>query len=279
MAEKPNLPEDGSNLDNQPTQPYLPPEIEDSQATRLQSTENRTRNMPPVKDARLVQPPPPRPGYNRTRTTPEKPKRGAPPPTYEAPRVPASRSIPQPRSNPLSLPIWSVLLMLFMVCGGVSCIVVAVFGLGGRTAPALPPQFVVITAAPTETPAITVPALSAQATSPIGLPGQQAGASAIILAGPTLAPIVISPTPETIGVGKSVIVDSKESGLNVRSAPGVTTGSSVLFVVDDGAIFNVVDGPAQADGYTWWKIQDPNDATKSGWAASVFLEIAPKPQT
>jgi hypothetical protein len=49
----------------------------------------------------------------------------------------------------------------------------------------------------------------------------------------------------------------------------------VLFVVQDGGIFNIVDGPAQADGFTWWKIQNPNDATQSGWAAAVFLEIAP----
>jgi SH3 domain-containing protein len=276
MPEKPNLPEDGSNLDNQPTQPYLPPEVEDSQDTRAQSPENRTRNMPPVQDARLVQPSPRRAAYNKARQVPEKPKVGQQPPVYEH-SYPPSRAVEAGREsrNPLSIPIWSVLLMLFMVCGAVSCIVVAVLGLGGRTAPALAPQFVVITAAPTQTLAITLPALSASATFPAGLQGQQAGA--VTLAGPTLPPVIISPTPESIGVGKSVIVDSKESGLNVRSAPGVI-GTDVLFVVQDGAQFNVVDGPAQADGFTWWKIQNPTDATQSGWAAAVFLQIAPQPQ-
>jgi hypothetical protein len=175
--------------------------------------------------------------------------------------------------NPLALPIWSVLVMLFMVCGAASCIVLGVVSLGGRSAAALPPRFMIITAAPTETVAITLPALAAPPTLPPEL--QQQTSAPLSLSGPTLAPVVISPTPETIGVGKTVIVNSKESGLNIRSAPG-TFNTQVLFVTDDGTLFTVVDGPAQADGFTWWKIQNPADGTQSGWAASVFLQIAPQ---
>src|SRR5262245_22753785 len=114
MPEKPDLPEDGSNLDNQPTQPYLPPEMEDSQATRAQSPENRTRGMPPVKDTRLSQPP----VYGKGHGVPEKPKVAQRPPAYGSEFPPPSRAPEAGRGsqNPLSIPIWSVLLMLFMVC-------------------------------------------------------------------------------------------------------------------------------------------------------------------
>lgn len=283
MFEKPHLPEDGSHLENQPTQPFLPPELADSEATRIQQPDDRTRNMPPVKDTRMFsQPSQPTtaPPKSAARPTPEKPKRGhsgvmQAPPAYASPPRQKERN-----QSPLSLPIWSVLMMLFMVCGAVSCIVVAVLGLGGRTAAALPPQFVIITAAPTDTLAVTLPSLSEAPTLPLNLQNQSSD-SALSLVGPTLAPVIISPTPETVGVGKTIMVDSQESGLNVRSAPG-TFSTTVLFVADDGTLFSVVDGPAQADGFTWWKIQNPTNPNQSGWAASVFLKIfspTPTPST
>lgn len=275
MVKRPDLPEDDSNFDNQPTQPYLPPEMGDTGVTRRQQAEDRTRALPAVKDTRFSTSSSgtPQPVYGKGHGVgaepPEKPKRGQPAPPQKRSSRGGNR-----RDNPLSLPIWSVLLMLFTVCGAVSCIVLGVVSLGGRSAAALPPRFVIITAAPTETPAITLPLLVAAPTLVPEL--QQAANTPLSLSGPTLAPVIISPTPDTIGVGKTVVVNSKESGLNVRSAPG-TFNTQVLFVSDDGTVFTVVDGPAQADGFTWWKIQNPTDATQSGWAASVFLQIAPQP--
>lgn len=184
------------------------------------------------------------------------------PPAQETGRTPS-----QPTS--FYLPIWSVAMTLLMVCGAVSCIVFGVVSLGGRTAPAAAPQFVVITAVvPTNTafvPELIVPnTLPDQSLQTATLP-------AFTLSGPTLAPIIISPTPETISVGKTVLVDADESGLNVRSGAGIQ--NERLFVAADGETLVVIDGPLQADGLTWWKVQNPDNPSRSGWAAAVYLEL------
>lgn len=166
------------------------------------------------------------------------------------------------------------MLTLMLVCGAASCIVLGVVGLGGRTAPAAAPQFVVITAVvPTNT--AFVPDLLAPSPVPNQLI-QTGTVPAFSLVGPTLPPVIISPTPETISVGKTVIVNSEESGLNVRDGAGIQ--NTLLFISDDGESFTVVDGPLQADGLTWWKIQSPNDPARTGWAAAVYLEL-PLPTT
>jgi hypothetical protein len=259
------------NPDTRPQQPSLPPELPDDEATGLQGDLSRTKDMPPVSatptPAKPIQPvntparkpiPPPPPSQSvRRRTPPEKPKRGqAVPP-------------PQPRSSVVSLPVWSVALTLMLVCGAVSCIVLGVLSLGGRTVPAGAPRFVILTAAiPTSTPFVP------DSLAPSAIPNeiiQQGDIPAFALQGPTLAAVVISPTPENIAVGKHVIATAEDSGVNVRSAAGIQ--NERLFVADNGESFTVVDGPTQADGLTWWKIESPTDPSRSGWAAAPFLEL------
>jgi hypothetical protein len=274
MPDKTHLPDE--NPETQPSPPHLPPELPDDDYTRVQGEQSKTKGMPPIqtprpvptppRPQRTVPPPPPRearrerPAPPDDSRLPEKPKRGQPPP-------PKTKT-PAPRSG-LYLPVWSVALTLMLVCGAVSCIVLAVLGLGGRTAPAAAPQFLVITAiVPTNT-AFVPDSLIA---SPVPNQLVQTGTvPAFSLVGPTLPPVVISPTPDSIAVGKGVVVDSEESGLNVRSEAGIQ--NELLFVADDGEPFTIVDGPTQADGFTWWKIQSPNDPTRAGWAAAVYLEL------
>jgi hypothetical protein len=169
----------------------------------------------------------------------------------------------------LFLPVWSVALTLMLVCGAVSCAVLGVVSLGGRTVPAGEPRFVIVTAEiPTSTPFVP----DSLAPSPIPNQLAQGGAiPAFSLQGPTLAPIVISPTPESIAVGKMVIASAEDSGVNVRSGPSVQ--NERLFVADNGEAFTIIDGPTQGDGLTWWKIQSPTDSSRSGWAAAAYLEI------
>jgi hypothetical protein len=252
----------------------------DADATRFQSPENDTQAMPPMKlpEERPQpprRPPPPQPVALERRPTPtvgqvmEKPKRGgtAPLPSQQPP--PPLLQPTRSRGNSLSLPIWSVALMLFMVAGATSCIVLAVVSLGGRTVPASPPQFLIITAAvPTSTEFVPPPI----APTPVVDQGALAGTvSSFALIGPTLAPIVISPTPVNIAVGMDVVVDAEESGVNVRSGAGIANAR--LFVAPNGSIFRVIDGPAQADGLTWWQIQNTADPNQVGWAAAAYLEV------
>lgn len=270
----------GDQPDTRPQPPRLPPEMADDEATRFQSPENDTQALPPMKlpEERPQpprRPPPPPPVSLERRPTPtvaqvmEKPKRSGTTPLPPQQPPPPLLQPTRARGSSLSLPIWSVALMLFMVCGAVSCIVLAAVSLGGRTVPASPPQFLIVTAiVPTNTPFVPPPI----APSPVVSQGALAGTvSSFALIGPTLAPIEISPTPVNIALGMDVVVDAEESGVNVRSGAGIA--NQRLFVAPNGSIFRVIDGPAQADGLTWWQIQNTVDPNQVGWAAAAYLEV------
>jgi hypothetical protein len=79
-----------------------------------------------------------------------------------------------------------------------------------------------------------------------------------------------------IGVGSSVQISGTEgSGLNIRENPGVAT--QVLFVALESEVFEVVEGPVEQDGLTWWRLITPMDAARSGWAASNYLTLVSNP--
>ncbi len=263
MSQPPRLPEEQD--DKQPTQPFLPPELPDAEATRMQSVDDRTRDMPPVKDVRLHEPQEkPKRNQQTSRLSPEKPKRVQPP----LPRNPTeSQDAAQVRKNdsPVRLPIWSVFLTLFMVCGGVTCMVVAILGLGGRTTPNSPPRFVIITAQPSATVAVDVPSLLATPTLPPEFQNQ--AIAPIALSGPTLAPIIFTATPTpapqiTTGALVQVIGDR---GIRIRQSPGIDdTVNIVLDIADPGEQFTIVDGPQDAAGLRWWQV---TNGSVTGWAA------------
>lgn len=254
MPERRRIPEDPPQKrrsaadDKQPAQPVLPPELPDAEATRAQTVDERTRHLPPVKDTRLI--------AVQFSSPPEKPKRGQ---LQERPARPPARS------SPLRLPVWSVLLMLTLVGMSVACIVFAVIALGGRTAPTLPPRFVVLTAAPTATPVITVPSLLVTATLPPQFQ-QTSAPSGLVLSGPTLAPIIYTATPTPapeIAVDSTVQIIGTQ-GINIRTNPG--TENAVLDVVNPGEIFTVIAGPQEANGLHWWQLAD-SSRNVIGWAA------------
>ena len=98
---------------------------------------------------------------------------------------------------------------------------------------------------------------------------------------PTIVPTLIAtPTPEVpvllptgvMGVGEYVKVTGTE-GLGLRLRDGAGTASNVKFLSFDEEIFGIVGGPIVSDGYTWWQLEAPYDATRAGWAAENFLEL------
>ena len=96
------------------------------------------------------------------------------------------------------------------------------------------------------------------------------------LQGPTLEAVVITPTSQPITIGTTIKVEGVgESGLNIRDVAGITTGSTILFLGDEGEQFTVLEGPQQSDGLTWWRIQNPKDLSRTGWAASQYLYVVP----
>ncbi len=267
--------------ENQPTQPFMPPELPDDEVTRVQTVQEQTRYMPPVKDTRLNPPPQATPSTEKPKhdTGAIAPRPPTQPMAYDVSREPrkAKRDLPAAypppqrrdiarsrRNSPLRLPIWSVLLMLFGVIGSVACIVVAIIALGGRSAPTAPPEFVVISAMPSTMPEVTIPSLLATATLPAEFVQSEAGS--LMLSGPTLEPIVFTATPTQppqITIGSRVVIVGNQ-GINVRNNYG--TESGVVKVANPGEEYTVMDGPRQSNGLNWWQLSDPTSGI-TGWAA------------
>ena len=98
---------------------------------------------------------------------------------------------------------------------------------------------------------------------------------------PTFTPdplIVGTPTlaPDEIGVGGYVqITGTNGEGLRLRSDPGLN--GTPVFLGYDEEVFEVREGPQEADGYIWWYLVAPYDESRAGWAAADFLGAIPSP--
>jgi len=78
---------------------------------------------------------------------------------------------------------------------------------------------------------------------------------------PTATP-TITPTVGRLTVGYAMTVNvEKGDHLNVRRQPQV--GDNILEQLQDGAIVLLLEGPVQAEGYTWWKVRTSSGI--EGW--------------
>lgn len=78
-------------------------------------------------------------------------------------------------------------------------------------------------------------------------------------------------SPDALDVGAAVrVVNVGEQELNIRSRPGIAD-SPILFRAAAGTAFQIIGGPRPADGFVWWRIQDPLLKLK-GWAAENYLQ-------
>lgn len=85
-----------------------------------------------------------------------------------------------------------------------------------------------------------------------------------------------SPLPGEIGIGGYVQVNGTgNDGLRVRSEPGL--GGKTLFVAIEAEVFQVMDGPRESDGYTWWLLLSPSNEKSQGWAVANFLVAIESP--
>ncbi len=113
-------------------------------------------------------------------------------------------------------------------------------------------------------------------------------AALTVIPGPTSTPRqTATPTPDLLQgtatplageisvYGFVQIHGTEGEGLRLRETPGLS--GEPLFLGFDAEVFEVVDGPRDVDGYTWWYLQAPYDDTRIGWAAADFLEAIPSP--
>ena len=84
---------------------------------------------------------------------------------------------------------------------------------------------------------------------------------------PRPTPIPTIPTEITVG-GYVKVIGAEADQLSYRSGPGLNYAR--LDFVKDGTILKVLEGPQEADGYTWWRLQDEEGFI--GWAADKWLK-------
>lgn len=111
-----------------------------------------------------------------------------------------------------------------------------------------------------------------------------------VIPAPSSTPVVgltIVPTPtlqitETIEknykfeLGEFVqITGTSGEGLRLRSEPG--RSFSVNFIGMDAEVFEVIDGPVEADGFIWWYLEAPYDKTRNGWSVDEYLQLVTVP--
>ena len=83
-----------------------------------------------------------------------------------------------------------------------------------------------------------------------------------------------SATPEGLFVSGEALVTGTNSALRLRSDPGLQ--STTLKTIGDGVRLRILEGPREADGLRWWRLQDDSDGAQ-GWAAETYLTPAAGP--
>lgn len=66
------------------------------------------------------------------------------------------------------------------------------------------------------------------------------------------------------------VTGTSGEGLRLRADPGLD--KQILKLGVEGEIFQVREGPKEADGYTWWYLVGLKDETRRGWAVADFLQ-------
>jgi hypothetical protein len=96
---------------------------------------------------------------------------------------------------------------------------------------------------------------------------------------PSVEPTSSLPVPTPGGeieVGDYVQVNGTGGdGLRLHINPGVS--GDVHYIAIEAEVLLVMDGPQEADGYTWWLLQDPYDANATGWGVANYLAVVQNP--
>ena len=179
--------------------------------------------------------------------------------------------------NPFYLPLRWLLAMLFIVLLAIMAALALMMRLReSAPLPAAAP-IEIVTAGDTldNRELISTPQPGTAATSANEVIIARTTPASIALTGPAVATVIVTNTPVPLALGMQVAVFNVGADeLNVRNQPSVF-GSQVLFRAPAGTRFDIIDGPRQADGYTWWQLHDPAFQV-SGWAVARYLQALPE---
>jgi hypothetical protein len=64
----------------------------------------------------------------------------------------------------------------------------------------------------------------------------------------------------------------------VRNQPGTGFNSAIIAVLTSGTTVEVLEGPIEADGFTWWRVRgQATDGLVEGWCVGTYLVAAAGP--
>lgn len=179
--------------------------------------------------------------------------------------------------NPLFLPRCSLAAMFVVVLVlAVSIVAIIVAQRAAEAVPAGDPVIQVVSARDT----FSLTQASSDEIDEAAVPG--AGGLEIIISavpsdnltidGPVLPTVSITSTPVSLTVGATVeVAGVGGQELNIRNKPGLTD-STILFRAAEGTTYEVIDGPQEADGFSWWQVRDTQFQVQ-GWAVANYLRV------
>lgn len=177
--------------------------------------------------------------------------------------APERKPVPHARRRGPTLPPWALLAIVVGVL--VLLCLAVVFGLRAirdRARERPTPQATVtsrVLPVPTWTPA---PGQTGPTTTP--------SATVVLPIGPTATGQVFT----EIAPGATVVVQGTGGqGLNLRAEP--SAAAALVVNLRDGALLTVLEGPKEAGGYIWWKLQTADN--KQGWGAANWLVLQTTP--
>lgn len=173
--------------------------------------------------------------------------------------------------NPLyfSLRSLALVIMLVLVAGAVT--LALAFALRVEpTSTGLAPVIQVVETSPESTAADQAQAPQATAGAVVQVILAAESPENLALAGPPIPTVIITNTPTPLSVGlQAAVFGVGNDKLNIRSSPSLTD-SQVLFRENEGKRFDIIGGPHEADGFTWWRVRDPQFQVE-GWAVAIYL--------
>jgi hypothetical protein len=116
--------------------------------------------------------------------------------------------------------------------------------------------------------------------APLLSPAAGTAAAGTAVAGTAVAgaaassPVTATVSSAALAAGGYVrISGTGPDGIRFRFGPGLD--NQTIRIVPEGEVLRVASGPEEADGFTWWRLQD--QLGNFGWAAEEFVSPAPAP--
>lgn len=96
------------------------------------------------------------------------------------------------------------------------------------------------------------------------------GAAPVTQESPAASAVATAPPATALAPGRTAYVREGSEDLNVRERAGTGPDSPVVFSLAPGTAVEILAGPVEVDGFTWWQVRGP---VGDGWCAGQFLEV------